>query len=137
MQRKKYPDRYRRVFLRIWAKKLDIDKVSRQLGVESWYNKPSGRKGTFPTWGVGARTTRKASLQAQLKDIVAQMKPRKRVLSRILRHAQGDLTIAVAPNEDLEHVEYILPADLIQELVSLGFEIRLSFYRTPFNKSPG
>lgn len=136
-RRRVYRDRYRYVSLRLVGKNLDPDKITEQLGLEpnsaerrgkikgksgETYNRKSGY------WNLSSRLRRNATLQNHVKDILEQIKPKKRTLRRMLGECYGVLNIAVQPHEELANVGYTFPASLLVEFVSLGFDIRLSFY---------
>ncbi|RKY06696.1 MAG: hypothetical protein DRP65_11430 [Planctomycetota bacterium] len=136
-RRRIYRDRYRCVMLRFAGKYLDPDEITEQLGIEPYF---AGRRGKIKGksgetynrqsgyWSMSSRLRRNATLQNHVKDILEQIRPKKKVLLGILREYSGDLNIAVQPHEELANVGYTFPASLLVEFVSLGFDIRFSIY---------
>ena len=134
---RRYPDRYHLVVLRLCGMHLDPAKITRSLGLEPDSAQPSadlGIKGRriYKTklghWNLGSRLRRNAMLQNHVSDILEQIRPKKRVLRRILRSVDADLTIAVEPHEAVVIAAYLFPADVIAEFTSLGIDIRFSIH---------
>ena len=132
-----YRDRYKYVVLRLLGKDLDPDKISRVLALDPVSSQPSNalrRKAdkiyntNYGHWNLGSRLHRSATLQNHVNDILKQIKPKKKILRRILRKVEADLNIAVQPHEDLAISAYTFPADTLAEFTSMGIDIRFSIH---------
>jgi hypothetical protein len=132
-----YRDRYRYVVLRLLGKELDPDKISKALALYPVSSQPSNalrRKvdriynTNYGHWNLGSRLRRSATLQNHVKDILEQIRPRKKILRRILRKVEADLSIAVQPHENLAISSYTFPADILAEFTSMGIDIRFSVH---------
>ena len=135
---KRHQDRYRLVVLRLYGKNLDADRITKVLGLEPHsaqssanfrkeieklvYNTPYGH------WNLCSRLRRNATLQNQARDILEQIKPKKKILRLLLKNFEGDLNIAVEPHEDLVIAAYSFPAEIISGFTLLGIDIRFSVH---------
>jgi hypothetical protein len=134
---RRYPDRYHLVVLRLCGMHLDPAQITKSLGLAPDSAQPSADLGIegrriyrtkLGHWNLGSRLRRNATLQNHVKDILEQIKPKKRALRRILRSVDADLTIAVEPHQALVIAAYLFPADVISEFTSLGIDIRFSIH---------
>ncbi len=144
--RKKYPDRYRHVILKLWHKELDPEIVTDELGIEpddAWWrgpaldtdgnpiiNKDTGKPYMrhYGQWNLCSTVRGNTLLVTRMKNILEQVRPQKKALRRILKKVNADLTIAVHPHEDLAIARYSLPADVLNEFTSLGIDIIFSVH---------
>ncbi len=144
--RKKTPDRYRHVMLRLWHKDLDPGKISDELEMEpfeAWwrgpildeYEKPIINKKTgkpyvkhFGQWNLCSTVRGNTLLVTRIRNIMEQLRPKKKILRRILKEVNADLKIAVEPHEDLAIAAYLFPADILNEFTSLGIDIHFSIH---------
>lgn len=134
---KRYQDRYRYVVLRLLGKDLDPDKTSKALAlypVSSQSSNSLRRKAdriyntNYGHWNLGSRLRRSATLQNHVKDILEQIRPKKKILRKILKKVEADLNIVVQPHEDLAISAYTFPAEILTEFVSMGIDIRFSIH---------
>ncbi|MGD0078466.1 MAG: DUF4279 domain-containing protein [Sedimentisphaerales bacterium] len=132
-----YRDRYKFVALRLLGKDLDPDKITKALALHPVSSQPCNalrRKAeriyntNYGHWNLGSRLPRNSTLQNHVKDILEQIRPKKKILRRILRNVEADLNIAVQPHEDLAISAYTFPAEILSEFVSLGIYIRFSVH---------
>lgn len=137
MSARRYPDRYHLVVLRLCGMNLDPRRITRSLGLEPDSAQPSADveitsekiyKKKQGHWNLGSRLPRNATLQNHVRDILEQIKPKKRALRQILRDIEADLNIAVEPHQDVAIASYLFPADLISEFTALGIDIRFSIH---------
>lgn len=140
MKKKKIPryqDRRRYVVLRMVGKNLDPDKITNLLKLYPSSAQPSANikrkfKKIYNTryghWTLDSRLKRNSTLQNQVKDIYQQIKPKRKILKKILKNIKADLNISVQPHEKLVYVAYMFPAKIINEFTSLGIDIRFSVY---------
>jgi len=134
--KKRYPDRRRYVVLRMVGKDLDPDEITNLLGLSPCFSQPAASlKREFKKvcnskdghWSLKSRLRSNATLQNQVKDIYQQIKPKSKILKKILKNnIEADLSISVQPHEDLEYVGYMFPAEIINEFTSIGIDIRFS-----------
>lgn len=143
-RKKRYTDTFRFVFLDLSAKDLDPDKITKTLGIQpdsscrrglikDQYGKVikdrngKPRKWLVGTWILDAHVHGNSGIEAQIKDILEQVRPKKAILRRILKSVDATLTIVVEPNRDLCTTSYFLPAALISEFTSLGISVEFRF----------
>ena len=136
-RKKNHPDRYRHVVLRLWGKNLDPDKITKALDIaptSSWKRGniigKSGKKywNPYGQWNLEPRTRGNARFETQIKDVLDQIKPKKKVLRRVLKYAKADLKIGVQPHENLAVWGYGFAAGLLNEFTSLGIDICFSVW---------
>lgn len=137
-------DTFRYVFLDLWAKKLDPDKITKRLGIQpnsAWRRgivrnqdgviirdkNGKARRMSFGAWILDPCVRRDARLETQIMNIAEQIAPKRAALRRILEDVNGTLIIVVEPNEDLYVATYHLPASLLDEFTSLGIGIEFRF----------
>jgi len=137
VSRKRYPDRYHLVVLRLCGMNLDPAKITRALGLQPGSAQPSANlkiksKRIYNTrlghWNLDSRLRQSATLQNHVKDILDQIRPKKRVLRRILKNVDADLNIVVEPHRDVAIACYLFPAEVISEFTSLGIDIQFSIH---------
>ncbi|MCF7957954.1 MAG: DUF4279 domain-containing protein [Phycisphaerae bacterium] len=144
--RKKYPDSYRYVVLRLWHKDLDPEKISDELGIEpddAWWrgplldengnpiiNKETGKPYArdYGQWNLCSTVRGNTLLVTRIRNILEQLRPKKKILRRILKEVNADLDIAVEPHKDLAIAGYTFPADVLNEITSLGIDIHFSIH---------
>ena len=141
-RKKRYTDTFRCVFLDLSAKDLDPDKITKTLGIQPDSSCRRGlikdqdgkvikdKNGKPRMWPVGfwilhAHVHGNSGLEAQIKDILEQIRPKKAILRRILKSVDATLTIVVEPHKDVCTRSLILPADLLNEFTQLGIDIEL------------
>jgi hypothetical protein len=136
-KRKRYPDRYHLVCLRLCGRDLNPDKITKALGLEPSSSQPSANlkikfRRIYNTklghWNLDSRLRRSASVQDHAKDILEQIRPKKRILRRILKNVDADLNIAIEPHRDLVIAGYLFPAEVISGFTSLGIDIHFSIH---------
>jgi hypothetical protein len=134
---KRYPDRYHLVVLRLCGSNLDPAKITRALGLEPGTAQPSANlkiesrriyKTKLGHWNLDSRLRRNATLQSHVKDILEQIRPRKKTLRRILKNVDADLNICVEPHRDVAIATYLFSAEVISEFASLGIDIQFSIH---------
>ncbi len=135
--RKRYPDRYHLVVLRLCGMDLNPAKITKALGLEPSSAQPSANlkmkfRRIYNTklghWNLDSRLPRSATVQSHAKDILEQIRPKKRALRRILKNVDADLNIAIEPHRDVAMACYLFPAEVISEFTSLGIDIQFSIH---------
>ena len=149
VSRKRHPDAFHLVRLRLCGRDLDPANITRALGLEPVSAQPSANlkiksKRMYNTklghWNLGSRLRENATVQNHVKDILDQIRPKKRILRRILKNVDADLNIAIEPHHDLVIAAYLFPAEVISEFTSLGIDIRFSIHipgKPPWTASKG
>lgn len=144
VRKKRHIDTFRYVFLDLSAKDLDPDKITKTLGIQPDSSCRRGlikdqdgkvikdrngkpRRWVVGTWILDAHVHGNSGLEAQIKDIFEQIRPKKAILRRILKSVDATLTIVVEPDRDLCTAAYFLPAALISEFTSLGISVEFRF----------
>lgn len=141
--RKRYQPGLQLVFLHLWGKELNPDKITQVLGIKpDWLRRrgvekgPNGkvirdrngklRKSAFGRWFIESHVHENSGIVSRIEDILKQIRPKKRQLRRILKETRAELTIVVEPPRDLATYSYILPASLLNEFTSLGIDIEIT-----------
>lgn len=144
VRKKRHIDTFRYVFLDLSAKDLEPDKITKTLGIQPDSSCRRGlikdqdgkvikdrngkpRRWLVGTWILDAHVHGNFGLEAQIKDILEQIRPKKAIMRRILKSVDATLTIVVEPNRDSCTAAYFLPAALISEFTSLGINVEFRF----------
>ncbi len=138
-----YNQKYCYVVLRLWARDLNPEQITKKLGIvpdSSWIRGPIRDKngniikrkdGTlskrrYGQWNLDAHVHDNSGLEARIKSILEQIRPKKIILEQLLKNLNADLKIVVHPNEHLSIASYLFSGKLLNEFTSLGIDIQFT-----------
>jgi len=144
-RKKTYRDTYRYVFLCLHAKDLDPEEITKKLNIKpdfafkrgilkdkngniKRHKNGSPIKMAYGQWILNAHVHKNSGLETRIKNIVKQIKPKRKALQQIVKKINADLTIAVEPHRDLYIAGYLFSGKLLNEFTSLGIDIDVSIH---------
>lgn len=136
-------DRYCYVVLRLWERYLNPEEITKKLNITpdgSWMSgvvrdkngetirRKNGTaiKKRYGQWNLEAHVHENSGLEARIQNILEQIRPKRKILKRILKNVNADLKIVVHPNEYLAIAGYVFSGELLNEFTSLGIDIQFA-----------
>jgi hypothetical protein len=136
--KKKYPDSYNGVILRIYDRDLDPEKITKMLRLLPSHSHKrgyealgkSGKKAFryYGQWNLNPLVRTNARIQTKVEKLWLQLEPRKKELRSVLKKYRAELAIYVNPGRPVTVRWYTFNSELLNKFTSLGIDVQFSVH---------